>query len=507
MASEVTIKPPRHILTQQQLLKVSLLVWYVAAYLLIFFREVVENTSIFLFTLPVTAVSLWFGPLALIGAQGRRKLYDPATIFNLAIFYYVIKGIPLAWSTGANFVGSLDQYHMIRAFPSIAFFVLMGTLAWNFAYEIVMDITPKHSTGRVKLTERLSERGFGNISLGILLLTVIGLISFFLLLRPVGGNIFVFLTNPLMRAYLTSATYGTGSSLGYFWFYGVNMFPVASLLWLVSYGVSHRNPTGWWWIHTITGLGLVFLVSPRTNLIAFVLSLLLVYHLVICKINTLVLILSGASVFAYASLTRLWRSIVGTMNTPTMQAGLTEISRNLNLKSFLDIVGSTNLADIRIFLLIENFYGRTLPLKYGETLLRVVTQLVPRALWPSKPLDLGVEIGRLLDPNTLSGSPPGFFGEMYLNFHFFGVIIGGAFLGVGLALLYKQWMVLSRNALTIVLYALLAPRIFVVVSSTLANIVLGILLLSSSVFFATIISQKPIVSSLKSARDYYNKVD
>jgi hypothetical protein len=278
------------------------------------------------------------------------------------------------------------------------------------------------------------------------------------------------------------------------------MLPVASLLWLVSYGISHTKPSVWWWIHTLIGLMLVFLVSPRTNVIAFILSLLLVYHLVISKISTFTLIISGIGLFTYASLIRLWRSIVGAMSEPTMKAGLAEISRSVTLESFLDIIGSPNLADIRIFLVIENFYGRTLPLKYGETLLRVVTQFIPRVLWPGKPTDLGVEIGRLYNPYTLSGSPPGFFGEMYLNFHFFGVILGGALLGFVLAILYKHWMLLSPNALTIVLYAMLAPRIFVLISSSLGNIVGVLLIFFGAMIFAVVISQKPIISSLKVVR-------
>lgn len=172
------------------------------------------------------------------------------------------------------------------------------------------------------------------------------------------------------------------------------------------------------------------------------------------------------------------------MQTPTLSAGISTLAETVDLSQFIKFFGSPSLADIRIFLLVESFYGRVLPLKYGATLTRVVTQLIPRTLWPSKPYDLGIEIGHLYDPNTISGSPPGFFAEMYINFHVIGVIIGGVLLGALLAFLYCAWILNHRSVKKIVLYAILAPRIFLIPSSTLANVVIATAIFSISALFA-----------------------
>ena len=80
---------------QSILLKVVLIIWYIGIYFLIF-STTIGLGAIFWMTLLLTTVSLWFGPISLIGAWETRKLYDPATIFNSAIFYYAIKGLNLS---------------------------------------------------------------------------------------------------------------------------------------------------------------------------------------------------------------------------------------------------------------------------------------------------------------------------------------------------------------------------------------------------------------------------
>lgn len=447
-----------------------LLFLYIALYLVLLLPRT-EYPFILLTTLVVTALSLWFGPLALIGSNSSRKIYDPATIFNSAAFYYSIKAAPLAWGERPPFLRVISYADIAQIYPVVALYVFLGLISWNLAYNSVMRSKPRQDQvpSLSDAASRPSKRRVG-LELGVIFLTIIGVFSFIMLFRSIGESITVFLTNPWTRAYLADTTYGSGVSLAYFWMYGIYMLPTASLLWLALFGKQGRSPHLLWWLYSGLVLTILFLISPRANLVSFLISLLITYHLLVKRISLTVLGLAGLGTALYSYLTNLWRGIVGSMRTPTIDVGLTELTYRVNANEFLNFFGGVDLTDIRLFVLIQDAYGNTLPLKYGATLLRIVSQFIPRALWPSKPYDLGIEIVRLYDINTTSGTPPGFFPEMYMNFHVPGVLIGAFLLGASLAFLYKIWVQYPSNRVVgTVLYALTAPRIFLAVSSTLAN--------------------------------------
>lgn len=471
--------------TSQKALSVKLLLtyFYITLYFLLFFLST-ENYLIFFSTLVVTVVSLWYGPLSVIGSNAKRRILDPATIFNSAMFYYVIKGIPLAWGELPVAFMKIGSSFELEDYPLVALYVLFGIIAWNWAYQVVFN--PFWS--KVKsMPDRRTTILHGqrtDFRIGVFALSTLGLISFFILFWTIRRDIFVFLTEPVQRAYLTDTTYGAGLSSGYFLLYGVFMLPIASIIWLADLGNRNRRVSFSWYLHAFVCIVSLLLVSPRANLISYVISILIVHYLLIGKLSHLAVGCTSVCIFLYASVTNIWRSIVGSMQTPTLSAGISTLAETVDLSQFIKFFGSPSLADIRIFLLVESFYGRVLPLKYGATLTRVVTQLIPRTLWPSKPYDLGIEIGHLYDPNTISGSPPGFFAEMYINFHVIGVIIGGVLLGALLAFLYCAWILNHRSVKKIVLYAILAPRIFLIPSSTLANVVIATAIFSISALFA-----------------------
>jgi hypothetical protein len=469
-----------HSFEKRFLIKISGLALYIILFILIFAGKV-QFYAIFWMTFLLTAISLWYGPLSLLSIHSNRQIFDPAIIFNSAIFYYSIKGISLSWGADPGFLMRIPQYYIIQAYPRVAFYVLLGILTWNMAYGIII-----RSLGSKPTTlQRASNSVFQTRLPGIIIASLIGIFSFYMLFLPFGGNVFIFFTNPVVRAYLTSSTFGVGSILGYFWLYGVSMLPISSVVWLASTGGRKQKIAIIWWLHTIFSLLVIFIVSPRSSVVAYLISLLLAHHLFIKKVKFPVIIFIFVIIFIYVSITRIWRDTVGMMNSPTLQVGIEEVLRGLNIVRLFSFISSPNLADIRIFLLIEHHYGHIIPLKYGETLLRIFTQFIPRTIWPNKPFDLGVEIGSLYNPYTLSGSPPGFFAEMYMNFHVVGVIVGGLLLGAGLAVIYNAFLLKDLNPAKALLYVVLAPRIFLIPSSTFANILIDILITFFGVLMIT----------------------
>ncbi len=488
--------------TNPDVARIWLIIVYVVLYLVLLLPRA-EYFLVFLTTLLVTALSLWFGPFALASAGTSRKLYDPATIFNTAVFYYSIKATPLAWGERPYFLTILNYSDIARIYPIACLYIVLGLISWNLAYNHVIRSKPKVNQvpPLPDNSSRLSARK-GDLTLGVTFLTLVGIVSFFMFFRSIGSSLTVFLTNPWMRAYLADSTYGSGSSLAYFWMYGIYMLPIASILWLASFGKQGRTPHLIWWIHSGVIVGVMFLISPRANLVGYIISLLITYHLLVRPISFSVLGLAGLGTALYSYLTNLWRGIMGGMNTPTIDAGLNELTYRANTNEFLNFFGGIDLTDIRLFVLIRDAYGDTLPLKYGATLLRIISQFIPRALWPNKPYDLGIEIVRLYDTNTTSGAPPGFFPEMYMNFHLPGILIGAFLLGTGLALLYKVWILEPSNKISgTVFYAILAPKIFLTVSATFANSATTTLIALVGSAIGLMLSEERLLRKTRQRRD------
>ncbi|MBI5170004.1 MAG: oligosaccharide repeat unit polymerase [Candidatus Eisenbacteria bacterium] len=91
-------------------------------------------------------------------------------------------------------------------------------------------------------------------------------------------------------------------------------------------------------------------------------------------------------------------------------------------------------------MLIVHRTGVTLPFQWGHSLLDLFTFWIPRLLWPSKPLSFGLAFPAAYMPDMHWGnmtyascSLPG---ELYLNFHVFGVVAGCALLGMAMRATY-----------------------------------------------------------------------
>jgi oligosaccharide repeat unit polymerase len=468
-------------------IRLAVLSLYIVVFILLFTAKV-HYFTIFWSTLVNTSICLWYGPIALISKHNVRKFYDPSTLFNLGMFYYVIKGMPLAWGEIPKFLYYIPYQNIVQNYPLVAIYLLLGIIAWNLSYNIFFNryMRPNVEIPEIKLTDA---DPLSKVSLGITILTIISLSSFFILIYSLGNGFLIFITNPAIRSFLADASFGSGISHGYFSLYGIQMMSVASILWLTYLGIRNKKPNLYWWLHALVSLSLLLLVSPRATILSFVLAIILIYHITIKKIKPIIFVAALSSLLLYSSYVNLWRRLTGTFSITSIWDGFYKLSDLVSFDNLVyGFVFGTNLADIRIFILIEHFFGRTIPLKYGETLLRIVTQWVPRSIWSSKPYDLGIEIAHLYLTRPTTGSPPGYFAEMFLNFHFIGVIVGGFFLGYLLARVYSSWLINKPCLLSVVAYSILAPRIFLLPSTTIANFLINFLILLLGAFLAVFVS-------------------
>jgi oligosaccharide repeat unit polymerase len=113
--------------------------------------------------------------------------------------------------------------------------------------------------------------------------------------------------------------------------------------------------------------------------------------------------------------------------------GVTITDRITPMTILAPIVLTTSGIDASKTAHIVDYVDDTQDFKFGATLVQFTTAVVPRQLWQSKPVNLDTYIGEKIYGTTWLGSsavPAGFFGEMYMNFWYAGIIIGALVLGM-----------------------------------------------------------------------------
>lgn len=119
------------------------------------------------------------------------------------------------------------------------------------------------------------------------------------------------------------------------------------------------------------------------------------------------------------------------------------------------------------------------PFKFGRTYVDSVLFLVPRKFWPDKPRAYGYEVGQYLQ-KVDNNLPPGYIGELYINFHVPG-ILAGMYL-MGLLLRWALSWILRADPVALAAYAVLAPYLIIFMGrsiiggGTLVFILAGLLL-------------------------------
>jgi len=140
--------------------------------------------------------------------------------------------------------------------------------------------------------------------------------------------------------------------------------------------------------------------------------------------------------------------------------------------------------------------------QYGQSLILWIFAPIPRALWPQKPaVRIGPFIARsIYQRENRSGIPPGFIAELYLNFGYYGIVIGMLVLGMVTRVAYDSLVrydsqsihaILAYIVITLNLTLTLLSTDFTgAISSTSLSLLPLLLLLQ--------VATKPVVSDVSS---------
>lgn len=461
-----------------------------------------RNDWIVPLTLLPSAICLWVGPLSVIGAKDTLHAFSPVVLFNTGLFYYCVKGVSFAWGDKTTYLSILTFQQIDESYAQVLLYVMLGILFWNIGYWLINRRALSEMAGTGDDPHKATPVRMQ----GVILLAVVGFSSFFLLFWLIDQSPLILFYNSYLRGYLADpSVFGTGAAYANFFLLGINLLGVGSTMWLYLICRAKQSIPFSWYIYTLIVTSMLFIVVSRATLLGFLISLVVIYRFSERQLPRWLIGGFIAVALIYSYLISIWRSFTfGLQETNLRQAIITLLSL-IDIDSFIDFIGSPALADIRIFVLIENIYGDERPLKYGATIIRVVTQFIPRAWWPDKPYDLGIEIARVSDPNTFSGTPPGFLAEMYMNFHLVGVIFGSLFAGLFLGIVFREF-VLTRQKYKygVLWYALLAPRILLLPSNTLSIAILNVAILLASVYFVVRLTD---INSKKQKRNQTHRIN
>lgn len=161
--------------------------------------------------------------------------------------------------------------------------------------------------------------------------------------------------------------------------------------------------------------------------------------------------------------------------------------RSVSLNTFEALASSGNGLSLYGTAIITQRVPEYMPYKLGASYLTWVYAPIPRSLWPNKPaLGLGREIrSRLISfgTRTVSGRPPGFLGEGYINFGPIGLIVTALVFGCGVRVFWNSVGVYAgSNPFAAVFYVMLAPPICQYCNSELSAMIVRLVSESASIF-------------------------
>lgn len=214
-------------------------------------------------------------------------------------------------------------------------------------------------------------------------------------------------------------------------FQAVNLLLVVAMLWWVQ-SLMARTTRGimFWLFAAVAGAG-VALQGSKSILFIGVVWAALLWHRLERRIPNRVIITGGVVAFlvlgAYALVLREYFAI-GQFVTIDPQF-VTPEALWLLVKREL----GGNFIQLQTLSVLVDRMPADLDFQYGQTYLATLALPVPRGLWPGKPLPSTGVFTTAFWPDSWfeagTSLPPGFIGELYMNFHIVGVFFGMLALG------------------------------------------------------------------------------
>lgn len=393
---------------------------------------------------------------------------EPFELINLFCFWFVlsmgVRGIAdlqieSIWLSSYD----INSDHYKDTLLLVFSYAIIALLALYLGYWSRIGITVANKLPRVSIFPK------SRINLRVITLFAlfVGIVANYLFLMEIGGIEVMHDSAPVIEEGIRS-----GGRLYYSLFLD---FAIIGFLFLyISTIEKSRGITEKILLLLFAGLiGFNFLILPfKGNIIGFLIFLLVIHHYLKGRLSlkkltvaffSLLLILpllNNYRRFGIGSLGQAWDDYLGVFN---------------NLGVFSDLTLRRSAGADMFFLILDKTPDIN-PFKYGETLTKIFTSFIPRFLWSEKPWSFGKDFStEYLDIPMLASVSPSTIGELYVNFHIIGIILGFFIIGIFLKVVYSYCI--NQKTLTkegVIIYAIIVEKIMVLVDGPIADFIIFI---------------------------------
>ncbi len=356
----------------------------------------------------------------------REGGLDAGNVFPLFTLYYsmslLLRGIGVLTFTDSPYLrdigdGGTDHVRMLVGWMNL--YSALGLLAAFAAFH-----SPWAKRQAVRITQQLPMLSApwraNRVTPVVVCLMTLGISAAMSRMKTAGGFMGA-AANPMMT--------GGEGALGYWWLIALTEFAVVGFH-IHMIRLLMRNDKHFLAHYLILGLGLsmpIYLFSSSKFLLLRTLFLPWLFRHFLVKRIALVKLLLGFAFFAALFPFFYAYRALGLLNLSAFDLYWQNHDAPL-LLLFNRAYGADS------FMLILHRTGTELPFQWGKSLLDLFTFWIPRLLWPGKPDSFGLVFPTQYMPDVhwgamtyVSASLPG---ELYLNWHVPGVIIGCALLGI-----------------------------------------------------------------------------
>lgn len=243
-------------------------------------------------------------------------------------------------------------------------------------------------------------------------------------------------------------------------FSAINLLPSCAIAWAALIGVSPRSgDSRWYWPFFALSAAAAAVQGSKSILFVLIVSLVIIRHRTSRRFTATQLTVGAALLFvlltAYAIFAREFLAVgeVVTLDSWDIDSMWFVTSREF-VANFIQLQ--------MLALLLDKVPGQ-LAYQYGATMLSLLTLPIPRGLWAGKPITAPGVVTLAFWPevylNDGTSLPPGLFGELFMNFGIFGVVIGVFLLGAGSGLLTAAQRQAPNDPLILTAYALLTAML------------------------------------------------
>lgn len=138
----------------------------------------------------------------------------------------------------------------------------------------------------------------------------------------------------------------------------------------------------------------------------------------------------------------------------------------LNYNVFSSILDNRYFLDLTKTSQIINYFSDNGERLYGETLIGWFFLLIPSSFMENQPrfMEIGLYLGNVVfnfSSSSLTGVPPGYIAELYMNFGTMGIVIGMFIFGFSMQKMYNNYLKKSSNILITVTTAMISVRFLI----------------------------------------------